>query len=290
MNRIRTLLVDDNENSLQSLRGSLLQVPEMEPIAVGHASSGEEAIRMAAELKPDLILMDLDMPGMGGLAATRAIKAGTEAPRIIVVTIHDGTEYEKAAIRSGADGFVSKSDVFQQLAPLVRALFKDVLESSSVRLLKFEVDGNGCVLYASIVERVISAAAVTPLPEAPNVVMGVIDWQGSVVPVINMRRRFHFKEHQMIQRDMFIIARIATKEPISGGHGVFALAVDIVHGVVETPALDITAADDFGGEIEHIEGVARLPGGLLLIHDLNLFLSVEVTRKLDNALQLAGEK
>jgi len=73
MNTIRTLLVDDNEAFLVLARHLLASVPEISVVGLGH--DGYDAVRLAEELRPDLILMDLSMPGMGGLQATRLIKA-----------------------------------------------------------------------------------------------------------------------------------------------------------------------------------------------------------------------
>lgn len=121
MHRIRTLLVDDNEVFLESLTRFLPEIPEINVVPVGFARSGEEAVRMAGELKPDLILMDLAMPGIGGLEATRILKARHILSRIILVTVHGQTEYEAAARSAGADGFVAKSDFFDKILPLLRA-------------------------------------------------------------------------------------------------------------------------------------------------------------------------
>lgn len=85
--------------------------------------SGEEAVGKSVELQPDLVLMDLAMPGIGGLDATRKIKSGINPPRVIIITIHEGDEYRKSAEEAGADGFISKSELHIKLAKQIRSFF-----------------------------------------------------------------------------------------------------------------------------------------------------------------------
>jgi two-component system response regulator NreC len=123
MKNVRVLLVDDNERFLVSIGRYLASLRDLDIITAGKAMSGEEAIKLSAQLKPDLILMDLTMPRLNGLAATRVIKQKADAPRVIILTIHDSDEYKKAAREAGADGFVTKSEFAETLVPLVLSLF-----------------------------------------------------------------------------------------------------------------------------------------------------------------------
>ncbi|MCI0390916.1 MAG: response regulator transcription factor [Acidobacteria bacterium] len=118
---MRILLVDDNPKFLEAASRFLSVVPEVEIVAC--VFSGREAVEQSAQLQPDLVLMDLVMPGMDGLAATREIKAQPDAPRVIIVTLHKHQEYRAAAEAVGADGFLSKSEFGAQLLLLIRALF-----------------------------------------------------------------------------------------------------------------------------------------------------------------------
>jgi DNA-binding NarL/FixJ family response regulator len=125
MKKVRALLVDDNERFLDSIERYLNSIPELSIVCAAKATSGEEAIKLCAQLKPDLVLMDLTMPGMGGLKATRLMKQETQAPRVVILTIHEGVEYGNAAHDAGADGFLSKSEFTEKLIPILRSMFPE---------------------------------------------------------------------------------------------------------------------------------------------------------------------
>jgi DNA-binding NarL/FixJ family response regulator len=121
MSIIRALLVDDYADFIESASQFLSTVPEIK--VVGRASSGEEALQTVGRLHPDLVLMDLAMPGMSGLEATRRIKAQTGAPRVVIITLYSNRGYRVAALAAGADGFMSKAEFGEDLVPLLRDLF-----------------------------------------------------------------------------------------------------------------------------------------------------------------------
>ena len=116
----RVLLVDDSEIFRESVERSLSLVKNVQ--VVGSAASGEEALRLAGELNPDLILMDLAMPGMNGLQATRILKEKEDAPSVIILTMYDSREYRRAVESVGADGFVAKSEFGEKLLPTIKSL------------------------------------------------------------------------------------------------------------------------------------------------------------------------
>ena len=115
-----TFLVDDSPSFLQSAARFLAADERIE--VVGVALSGQDALEQVAKLKPDLVLMDLNMPGMNGLEATRRLKAEPDPPRVVILTLNDTEEYRQAATEAQADGFVAKSDLGQKLLPLLESL------------------------------------------------------------------------------------------------------------------------------------------------------------------------
>src|SRR6476661_4826227 len=123
MNPLRILLVDDSAEFLESAARLLMLHEELR--IVGRAASGSSALEQVAVLKPDLVLMDLAMPGMNGLETTRQIKAQPSAPRVVIMTLYDVAEYRAAARAATADGFIAKSSIRSQLLPLLASLFPD---------------------------------------------------------------------------------------------------------------------------------------------------------------------
>ena len=121
MTSIRTLLVDDNCEFQTSCKRFLNKFPEIE--VVGYANSGYEALQQLNLLKPDLVLLDIVMPKMNGLEATRRIKSQSKTTRVVILTLHNLSEYQNAATDVGADGFVFKSEITVQLLPLIDKLF-----------------------------------------------------------------------------------------------------------------------------------------------------------------------
>ena len=78
------------------------------------AESGDSAIRKVQELQPDLVFMDIFMPGMNGLEATRQIKRLSHPPRVVMLTVFDAAEYRRASADVGADGFICKTDFVKE--------------------------------------------------------------------------------------------------------------------------------------------------------------------------------
>ncbi len=118
----RVLLVDDHTAVRASLRELLESIGAVD--VVGEASSGEEAVRKARTLEPDIVVMDLAMPGMDGVEATRKITAlGLEA-RILVLTVHDEDEFLVRAMEAGAAGFLNKSVADTELEGELEAIMR----------------------------------------------------------------------------------------------------------------------------------------------------------------------
>lgn len=115
---IRILLVDDHPLMRRGLRDLLEMEDDLQP--VGEAGNGEEALLMAAELEPDLVIMDLNMPGMDGLETLRKMReAGIDA-RILIFTVSDDQDHVLEALRNGADGYLLKDMNPDLLADQVR--------------------------------------------------------------------------------------------------------------------------------------------------------------------------
>ena len=119
---IRVLLVDDSAGFLEMESRYLAGRPEFR--VVGSATSGEGALTQVTALQPDLVLMDLTMPGMNGLQATFQIKKQPNAPRIIIVTLHDQPAYREMSVDVGADGFITKDNFGEPLILLIHGLFE----------------------------------------------------------------------------------------------------------------------------------------------------------------------
>lgn len=117
---MRVLLVDDSPQFTAAAMRFLSAVEQLE--IVGQARSGREAVEQVATLHPDIVLMDMVMPEMDGLEATRRIKRAASPPQVIILTLHDGSEYRHQARLAGADGFVSKTEFGTALLPLIQHL------------------------------------------------------------------------------------------------------------------------------------------------------------------------
>jgi len=116
---VRVLVVDDHPVVRTGLTAMLAAEPDIE--VVGEGGSGAEAVQLAEQLAPDVVLMDLRMPGMDGVAATRAIVASSRGPRVVVVTTYDTDSDILRAVEAGATGYLLKDTPRQQMADAVRA-------------------------------------------------------------------------------------------------------------------------------------------------------------------------
>jgi two-component system nitrate/nitrite response regulator NarL len=104
---IRILLVDDHRHAREGMRTIVSAVPDF--VVVGEASSGEEALVLTEKLVPDVILMDINMPGMGGLEAVKVIKSAYPIVKIIMVTVSDDVSHLFEALKKGAQGYLLKN-------------------------------------------------------------------------------------------------------------------------------------------------------------------------------------
>jgi purine-binding chemotaxis protein CheW len=144
------------------------------------------------------------------------------------------------------------------------------------KLLVFTLSGLHCALRLSDIERVLHAVEITPVPKAPKIVIGLINVQGSILPVLNIRHLLHLPTVQTTLNDQIILAR-STSFTV-------AILVDNVQGVAECNEQDIIAAEDLYNGIEHLEGVTNLKDGILYIYNLDAFLSSEERSEIEDLL------
>jgi len=132
---VRLLIVDDQELVRTGLRTILQGVEDFE--VAGEAADGLSAISQAAQLKPDLVLMDIRMPHLDGVEATARIRASEPAPRVILLTTFDLDQYVYAGLRAGASGFLLKDTLAAELVAAIRAVLAGdaVIAPSATRRL-----------------------------------------------------------------------------------------------------------------------------------------------------------
>lgn len=122
MKKIRVLIVDDHALVREGIRALLALVADIE--VVGEAGNGKEALKQIERLSPDVVLMDLAMPIMGGLEATRRIRKEFPGVKVLALTQYDDSEYVIPVIEAGARGFVTKMGAFCELTSAIQAVYR----------------------------------------------------------------------------------------------------------------------------------------------------------------------
>ena len=143
-------------------------------------------------------------------------------------------------------------------------------------IVVFSLDGQRYALNVWSVERVIRVVEVTPLPKAPEIVMGVIDLAGQIVPVMNIRRRFRLPDREIALTVDLIVARTSRR--------VVAMIVDAVVDIIKVPEASFIPATDILPKLDYVDGLLGLADGIILIHDLDTFLSMEEESLLEDSL------
>jgi len=118
---IRVMLVDDHRLFRAGLRRMLTEVSTVS--VVGEADSGEAALKMVREVRPDVVLMDLNMPGIGGLEATRRLVRGEGAPRVIAVTAYERSPFPMQVLKAGALGYLTKGVNAEELVTAIKRVY-----------------------------------------------------------------------------------------------------------------------------------------------------------------------
>jgi purine-binding chemotaxis protein CheW len=144
------------------------------------------------------------------------------------------------------------------------------------KLVTFRLDDRKFALFLSAVQRIIRVVEVTELPKAPEIVVGIINLEGAVIPVFDIRMRFRLPSREVRLDDQMIVATTQTRTVV--------LLVDSVNDVIEIQAERIIAAEKILPELEYLEGVMKTEDGTVLIHDLERFLSLPEEKALDEAM------
>lgn len=140
----------------------------------------------------------------------------------------------------------------------------------------FTLDTRTFGLRLSQVERVIYVTDITPLPKAPEIILGVINLAGEIIPVVDVRKRFHIPSREILLSDRFIVVYTSKRKA--------AMLVDSVTGVIESPPAKVIGSQEILPSMEYVSGVIKLNDDLALIHDLEAFLSLEEEQALDSAI------
>jgi len=143
-------------------------------------------------------------------------------------------------------------------------------------LLLFGIDGCQYALRLLMVERVLPMVEVSPLPNAPAITLGVINYHGKIVAVVDIRRRLNGSSREYGLTDQLVVARTPRR--------MLLFPVDEVLGVREVAADSVTLPNTILPGIGHLEGIVALSDGVLFIHDLETFLSLDEEQQLTEAL------
>ncbi|AZM52418.1 DNA-binding response regulator [Streptomyces sp. WAC 01529] len=167
---VRVVLADDQPLVRAGLRVLMADTADIE--VVGEAGTGTEAVRLARDVRPDVVVMDIRMPGMDGIEATRLIvrDADVPCPRVLVLTTFDDDEYVYGALRAGASGFLVKDMALEDILAAIHVV----------------AAGDG-LIAPSVTRRLIAEFAARPEPAAPSrarPVAGVTDREREVLVLV----------------------------------------------------------------------------------------------------------
>ncbi|MEU5941650.1 response regulator transcription factor [Micromonospora sp. NPDC047548] len=164
---VRVVLADDQPLVRSALRMVINDAADLD--VAGEASTGAEAIQLATDLQPDVVVMDIRMPGTDGIDATRAITGQPDAPRIVVLTTFDHDEYIYAALRAGASGFLVKDMALDDILTAIRV-----------------VAAGDALIAPSVTRRLIQefASRPEPKPQPRPVVNGITEREREVLTLI----------------------------------------------------------------------------------------------------------
>jgi DNA-binding NarL/FixJ family response regulator len=150
---VRIVLADDQPLIRSGLRVLIADAPDL--TVVGEAGTGAEAVWLVADLRPDVVVMDIRMPGMDGIEATRRITAAAEPPHVLVLTTFDDDDYVYGALRAGASGFLVKDMALEEILAAIRV-----------------VAGGDALIAPSVTRRLIEQFTDRPEPTRPRRELG----------------------------------------------------------------------------------------------------------------------
>ncbi|MEV0224511.1 response regulator transcription factor [Streptomyces sp. NPDC050704] len=164
---VRVVLADDQPLVRAALRMVIIDIPDLE--VVGEAGTGAEAVELAETERPDVVVMDIRMPGMDGIEATRLITAGSSGAQVIVLTTFDDDDYLYGALRAGAAGFLVKDMALDDILAAIRVV----------------ATGDG-LLAPSVTRRLIREFADRPVSAAPDArtIGGITDREREVLALV----------------------------------------------------------------------------------------------------------
>ncbi|MCC6455546.1 MAG: purine-binding chemotaxis protein CheW [Caldilineaceae bacterium] len=150
----------------------------------------------------------------------------------------------------------------------------------SLQLVVFTLDAQFYALELAQVHRVVRAMEVTPLPGAPAVILGIVNVQGELMPVVSLRHRFHLPERAISPSDQWIIANMTTQASTRK----VALVVDAVLDLRLVAEASFMDAKQIAPDLDYVQGIVKGADGLILIHNLARCLSLSEVEMLDDAL------
>jgi purine-binding chemotaxis protein CheW len=151
------------------------------------------------------------------------------------------------------------------------------LDTTTDQIVVFTLDEQSYALPLPVVVKVIHAVEISHLPEAPEIINGIINVKGMIIPVADIRKRFGLMTREIDLNDRLIIT--------DTGKRVVAILVDSVTGIMDMAPWQLSVAGETLAFAEHLKGVAKVDDGLVLIYNLDEFLSVDEEKDLNQALK-----